>query len=403
MNSEAPPRSISFVNCTCIAGFQRTSVGGSCFDPKAECPIGSYKDHDPTVGFQCISCIAGKYNLQPGGTDESACESCESGKYSNTLGASACSSCPEGKANSNSGSVSSLACIDCDPGTYSAAQGASFCTDCEAGKYVQHAAAVLCINCHANSHSAARSAFKMMCICNIGYSGPDGTSCEACQPGSYKMVNGSSECAPCFAGSFSSVFAASICTKCTQNAHSPSSSISAQACTCNIGYSGPNGGPCTVCLPGTYKEATGSSPCTLCPAGTFGEDEGQISCDGVCPAHSFSSPGSSEQTDCRCNTGYTGLDGEVCIPCKAGHFKPSIGSAQCTECAAGKFSGQEGAEDESVCTRCSSYSDSVPASTHVSDCICNAGYSGPHGGTCTSMTSLKSSFCFILLRLFARV
>ena len=64
MNSAAPSRSTSPESCTCNTGFQSATLGGLCFDPDAYCPSGSYKDYDPDIGFQCISCAAGKQGPQ---------------------------------------------------------------------------------------------------------------------------------------------------------------------------------------------------------------------------------------------------------------------------------------------------------------------------------------------------
>ena len=35
------------------------------------------------------------------------------------------------------------------------------------------------------------------CTCNVGYTGPDGGTCQACEAGKYKGVNGSAACAFC--------------------------------------------------------------------------------------------------------------------------------------------------------------------------------------------------------------
>jgi len=37
-------------------------------------------------------------------------------------------------------------------------------------------------------------------------------------------------------------------------------------CACNAGYTVSNGGTCTACEPGTYKEWSGNESCTACPA-----------------------------------------------------------------------------------------------------------------------------------------
>ena len=39
-------------------------------------------------------------------------------------------------------------------------------------------------------------------------------------------------------------------------------------CTCNAGFTGPNGGTCTACGAGTYKAVSGAGSCSDCPSGT---------------------------------------------------------------------------------------------------------------------------------------
>jgi hypothetical protein len=48
----------------------------------------------------------------------------------------------------------------------------------------------------------------------------------------------------------------------------PAGSTSLTNCTCNAGFSGPDGGTCTACEAGKYKASTGSAVCTDCGAGT---------------------------------------------------------------------------------------------------------------------------------------
>ena len=58
-------------------------------------------------------------------------------------------------------------------------------------------------------------------------------------------------CTPCQAGKFSAAAASSgQCTNCPSNSNSPQGSTSIGACTCNTGYTGSNGGPCTNCEAG---------------------------------------------------------------------------------------------------------------------------------------------------------
>ena len=63
-----------------------------------------------------------------------------------------------------------------------------------------------------------------------------------------------------------------------------------------------------------------------------------------------------------CQPGYTGPDACPCVACQAGKYKDSVGAGACASCPAN--------------------SDSEVASDDVTDCQCDAGYSGPAGGPC---------------------
>ena len=95
--------------------------------------------------------------------------------------------------------------------------------------------------------------------------------------------------------------------------------FSASDCTCNAGYTGPDGGTCVACAAGTYKAGTGDAACD------------------VCPANSASPAGSTVSTACTCNAGYTGPDGGTCVACAAGTYKTVEGPSACNVCAAGKY------------------------------------------------------------------
>ena len=96
------------------------------------------------------------------------------------------------------------------------------------------------------------------CVCNAGYSG-DGTTaggCLQCAAGTYKDSVGNGACISCVG----------------TNIWSPTSSISINACQCNVGYDG-----------------TGAA-CSACTAGNCLVDELHLSCsppDMKCPYLDF--------------------------------------------------------------------------------------------------------------------
>jgi hypothetical protein len=113
--------------------------------------------------------------------------------------------------------------------------------------------------------------------------------------GTYKDAAGNASCSPC--PSISS---------------SPAGSVEIQACLCNAGYTGPNGGACVSCGAGTYKDAAGNASCS------------------PCPGNSSSPAGSVEIQACLCNAGYT-LNIGNCVACAAGRH--SAATARACVCA----------------------------------------------------------------------
>ena len=84
-------------------------------------------------------------------------------------------SCPPGTF--IAGSFSSVSdCTDCDAGDVS--NGAyTGCTACSGGNYESNN---VCYNCPANANSASGSVLTD-CLCNAGYTGPDGGPCVQCE------------------------------------------------------------------------------------------------------------------------------------------------------------------------------------------------------------------------------
>lgn len=85
----------------------------------------------------------------------------------------------------------------------------------------------------------------------------------------------------------------------------------------------------------------------------------------ACPANSVApGTGHASSAACRCAAGHSGPDGGPCAPCAAGHYKDTVGSAECTPCP-----GTLG---------------SPAASTALGSCQCPAGHSGPEAGPCAA-------------------
>jgi len=162
---------------------------------------------------------------------------------------------------------------------------------------------------------------RTSCQCNAGYTGQDMHGpCVSCDMGKFKDTKGSE-----------------LCTFCSPDSNAVTAgSVFRTSCECNAGFTGNNGGMCTMCASGKYKRDGGPTPCTSCPSGTV------------------SALGSTELVQCICDCGYTGPAGLACTACAAGTYKDFAGAG--------------------VCTACSRFSDSQRGSTSRLDCFCDQGY-----------------------------
>ena len=373
-NSNSPISSSALGACTCNVGHSGPN-GGTC----NVCAAGKFKD--TTGSATCTNCGAGTYSAVTGATVATVCTNCTAGTYSVTAGATVASVCVACPGNSYSPASSSAliactcnagssgpnggACTLCVAGKFKGTPGTATCTNCGAGTY-SAAGSSACAGCPSNSSSPASSVVLTACTCNVGYSGPNGGACRACVAGKYKTATGSVACTDCTAAKYSTVVAATVattCLACQTNSNSPVASSASAACTCNAGFTGPDGVSCMACVTGTYKDTTGSVACTTCPGAS-------------------NSPGTSlALTACICNLGFTGPNGGTCTACVAGKYKILTGTSACIDCAAAKYSTVSAATAAATCLTCSTSSTSPAAS---SACTCNPGFTGPNSGTCTA-------------------
>ena len=164
-----------------------------------------------------------------------ACLDCEIGKYSQAPGASNCSKCP-----STQGS-----CVACTPGkilAFAAAASMSecstcplgwtktpdLCTKCRKGTF-SIAGSSKCSVCELNADSTAGSA---ACLCNAGFT-RKGSSCSACETGTFKADLGDFSCGLCDADTYSSAIGSTSslsCISCDQGFKSLPGSSRASAC-----------------------------------------------------------------------------------------------------------------------------------------------------------------------------
>ena len=311
-NSQSPEGSVVGDACLCNAGYEELT-DSVC----TTCPNGKFKtsaSHDQcsqcrshantvsdgsTLSSECL-CNAGYYDN--GGT----CTQCSSGTYKTGLGDGACTSCPD-NSDSPQGSTLENQCI-CNAGYEISVSGASIsCAACDPNFYED---SYECVQCPPNSQSAALSTSVSDCKCNQGYTGPDGGECVACGTDKYKDSVGSSSC-----------------TSCEANMNSPTASTTPDACLCNAGFSRDLGAS-------VNRRLLSLSTCQSCLADTYCPPENTVETTSVnvCPDNSNSPAGSDELTDCKCNKGYAGPDGQACQICDYNYYTDAIGSPTCLAC-----------------------------------------------------------------------
>ena len=162
--------------CECEAGFFSDEPSGECYS----CPANSY-----CPGGTTIDGCPENSNSPAGSTEISHCQ-CKPG-YSGPNGGT-CSACTEGK--------------------YKMSPGPDTCIQCVSGKFSIVTAATAestCSSCPENSDAPAGSA---ACICNAGFTGPNGGPCTACEAGKFKINIGSGACTNCGSGKFSTTVGA---------------------------------------------------------------------------------------------------------------------------------------------------------------------------------------------------
>ena len=328
--SSSPAGSIALSTCVCNAGSNGRN-GAIC----VQCLNGTYKSFTGNTG--CVGCelhsssplgsiaiSACVCNAGSTGPDGGTCTQCLANTYKSLAGNTSCLNCPSFNSNSPTGSVAITACV-CNAG-WSGPNGGT-CTQCLGNTYKSLAGNTSCLHCPAHSSSPPGSIDITACVCNAGSNGPNGATCVQCLNGTYKPFAGNTGCVGC-----------------ELHSSSPLGSISISACVCNAGSTGPDGGTCTQCSANTYKSLAGNTNCQFCAL------------------NSNSPAGSIGIAACICRAGWSGLNGGTCTECPGNTYKSLAGNTSCLDCP--------------------SRSSSPPGSMNVTACVCNAGSDGPNGATC---------------------
>ena len=297
------------------------------------------------------------------------------------------------------------------------------CQECPADTYADVHNTSTCVPCpeHA-SHAQTKRTNVSACLCDPGYSGPDGGPCVACAAGTFKAEPGAALCESCGANEYSETNA-SACVACHANSSSLPASPGVEHCLCDPGFY-PSDGLCTMCHAGRFKNTTANEPCRSCTGNTFASELGATACSSCLVFSPFSTANPSEGgVRCQCIAGYTqtelNLTTPACSACPPDTFQPSQGQTtcelcdpnarspeasvtplaclcnagffddfehQCQSCAGGTYkeAAADDEEDTELCNACSNDSFSLPQSGRQTDCLCEPGFSGPDGGPCAA-------------------
>ena len=193
--------SFSYCNTTTDGGNMRFKLlpDGKLSTMSGKCLGQISRDHVRVIGTDCDSShssdIVGQW----------AWESCPNNTYfnNNRSIASLCTSATAGHAACTAAEDPNTfvsACEACPPGMISAAAPADDThpgCHCPANTYSNSSA---CVECPPASSSPPGSGSASSCVCNRGYTGPDGSVCVACSAGKFKASLGSQVCSMCEAG-----------------------------------------------------------------------------------------------------------------------------------------------------------------------------------------------------------
>ena len=305
-----------------------------------------------------------------------SCQKCQKGKYKSVLGNEECQECPAQLGTIKDGSIK---CERCPSGRYLDTKQ-SHCFDCKPGSYRRNTdSQEECIDCPAGKYSPYEAATsESMCqMCPNGTfsrdSGiQDDSLCDACPQGEYSIPN------------------RTTCNRCPVNkttfgngqGHSEDdcycqkgfkrSAHTSQCEACGYGSKGTdiNASFCVSCGYGEFQNQTGMSVCNTCASNQYSTYSAK-ECD-TCPADSDGGFKNSHISNCTCNKGFTGQDGQSCLACSVGKFKNVSGSSDCEECRASTFQSEAGS---TMCMACSYGKWSLKAAH-----ICEACYSANTGG-----------------------
>ena len=438
--------STAHTNCVCNPGYSGPD-GGTC----TECVAGTHKDIAGSAA--CTLCGVNLYSTSVAAVSAAACGACPGNSnsvpgsagiewcscnagYRQSPGHDECIQCSPGFYDN---ALNRYECSQCGGGLFSAAFGATgneTCQPCSAGLF-SDAGSADCDLCPGNSNSPQQSDSITDCTCNPGATGSDGATCVLCTAAKYKTATGSAACADCNVGKYSASTGATSCTDCGAGKYGALSSgvasglsgLSGSIATSKLeewtqaGYTlfkmGNAGQTCSSACSVSLLEchnfkisqnetaAIYTSIGQMYPALALYEHQLSPCCQtrslitglarncywqGSYTSQCSAITASDLVRLCACGSSSPPAAQPTCTNCGAGKYSAAEGASvasTCTDCAAGKYSASTGAAAESSCSTCPANSQSVVGSTAQASCVCNPGFTGTNGGTCTACVAGK--------------
>lgn len=396
----------------CRADTYNPEIGANSSSFCLDCPVHSSSLEQSTQLTDCV-CNLG-YAGQPGDT----CIPCAQGKYLDNLNIYECKNCPANTFNDLFAQIFSSSCLACGQNKTSVSgSGSQFNCVCDPGfEFVRGEYKYTCEECERGKFAASANT-SSCALCPRGTFQDEfaKTICLQCPDGQYSDVEGSIECEFCGFGKYQIIddfF--SIGQTVEERASTSFLNIKATQCTaCPEFSSHVQRGSTTIndclCVPGYRAQYQFSenffistvaamflSHCELCEPGSFCVGGGQGQGQELCPLNHFSQAGAAQCTrchphsfgsqiinftECLCLAGYEGSYHDNCLPCRSGTVQPTNFSGRpCQACSQGKYQSLEG---QLECNNCPINSNTITdGNSHVTQCICKAGYYGRNGGPC---------------------
>lgn len=399
----------------CPAGAFSAAAGAALCEI---CPAGTFQTQ--TGQTECVSCPP--HSSSPdGATSTDAC-ACDEGFQKADGDTGECVPCALGTVKGTLASNATAAeclclgsalscdgcCIYCPDGYSTATNGSTAfddCTPCPADTFSVRSGAQICQPCPHNRVSPPASPNLSACVCRAGFVEDDFGNCEACVIGKYKTLadtacracpegmsspQASPDIASCFACPIGTLESNGVCLDCP--AHSVTLTIGnneTSACLCDAGYFGSHDTSCLACPAGHYKAAPGEDPCLQCAPGTYNPASNATTCL-ACTANSLSAAGSTQASQCDCNTGFEKQDNGTCKMCGAGKYQD--GSGVCTACGTNQYYAVSSPPYKTNrCTNCPAMSEAPAAAYGLDACTCLSGYHRSDATTCVPCA--ENFFC----------